>query len=355
MKYVGLDWAYRAAQWCALNASGEIAGEGRIAADRDGLARVVLELGDEVKACVEMMSGALWVRDELVACGWQVEVADARKVKTVAPLAAKTDKVDASFGRALPPPAGAGAVAALARRARAARAAAPAHAPGALRTSAKGRIVGLQTQWGIRISVRRLRRPDGMTLLERAGMPAVWRRSISECLALIDFLDARIAPLDAELRPFAQADPRAVLLDTIPGVAELLALTIAAEVGEISRFARPEKLVSYGRLAPRVHQSGEARPHTGPLSKSGSRLLGWAAIEAAQQAWRESNPRHQLYLDVGRRSRNHNSAKATVARKILIAAWHMLTCSPPELTVQAAVFCSPCRSSQVCRTSSGVR
>src|SRR6266508_5373502 len=68
---------------------------GRFAADRDGLARLVLELGDEVTACLEMMSGALWARDELVACGWQVQVADARKVKTVAPLAAKTDKVDA--------------------------------------------------------------------------------------------------------------------------------------------------------------------------------------------------------------------------------------------------------------------
>ena len=95
VKYVGLDWAYRQAQWCALGAGGEVAGEGRIPADRDGLARLVLELGDEVKACLEMMSGAAWVRDELVACGWQVEVADARKVKTVAPLAAKTDKVDA--------------------------------------------------------------------------------------------------------------------------------------------------------------------------------------------------------------------------------------------------------------------
>ena len=95
MKYVGVDWAYRQAQWCALTGGGAVAGEGRIAADRDGLARLVLELGDEVKACLEMMSGALWVRDELVACGWQVEVADARKVKTVAPLAAKTDKVDA--------------------------------------------------------------------------------------------------------------------------------------------------------------------------------------------------------------------------------------------------------------------
>src|SRR5713226_9478621 len=94
MKYVGIDWAYRQAQWCALAPGGEIAGEGRIAADRGGLARLVLELGDEVKACLEMMSGALWVRDQLVACGWQVEVADARKVKTVAPLAAKTDKVD---------------------------------------------------------------------------------------------------------------------------------------------------------------------------------------------------------------------------------------------------------------------
>ena len=58
MKYVGLDWAYRTAQWCALDPGGEIAGEGRFAADRDGLARLVLELGDEVTACLEMMSGA---------------------------------------------------------------------------------------------------------------------------------------------------------------------------------------------------------------------------------------------------------------------------------------------------------
>jgi len=144
-----------------------------------------------------------------------------------------------------------------------------------------------------------------------------------------DFLDARLEPLDRELKPFAHADPRAALLDTIPGVAELLALTIAVEIGEISRFARPEKLVSYGRLAPRVRQSGQGRPHSGSLSKSGSRLLGWAAVEAAQQAWRESNPWHDLYLDVGRRSGHSNAAKAAVARKILIAAWHMLSRNEP--------------------------
>jgi transposase len=198
-----------------------------------------------------------------------------------------------------------------------------------LRTSAKGRIFGLQTHWGVRVSLARLRRADGLALLERAGVPEVWRRSVSECLALIEFLDARIEPLDDERRPFAKADPRAVLLDTIPGIAELLALTIAVEIGEISRFSNPEKLVSYGRLAPRVHQSGQARPRSGPLTKSGSRLLGWAAVEAAEQAWRESKPWHDLYVDVARRSRHTNSAKAAVARKILIAAWHMLSRNEP--------------------------
>jgi transposase len=330
VKYVGIDWAYRTAQWCALAPGGEIASEGRIASDRDGLGRLVLELGPEVKACLEMMSGALWVRDELAACGWQVEVADARKVKTVAPLAAKTDKVDARLlaelsRRELVP---ALWLPSLDERALRERLRRRMHLV-RLRTSAKGRIAGLQTQWGVRLSLKRLRRADGLALLERAGVPAVWRHSLSECLSVIDFLDARLEPLDRELKPFAHADPRAALLDTIPGVAELLALTIAVEIGEISRFAGPEKLVSYGRLAPRVHQSGQGRPRSGPLSKSGSRLLGWAAVEAAQQAWRESNPWHELYRDVSARSGNPNSAKAAVARKILIAAWHMLSRNEP--------------------------
>ena len=257
-------------------------------------------------------------------------VADARKVKTVAPLAAKTDKVDARLlaelcRRELVP---ALWLPSLDERALRERLRRRMHLV-RLRTSAKGRIFGLQTQWGVRVSLQRLRQPDGLTLLERAGMPAVWRRSVSECLSVIDFLDARLEPLDRELKPFAHADPRAVLLDTIPGVAELLALTIAAEIGEISRFAAPEKLVSYGRLAPRVHQSGQARPRSGPLSKSGSRPLGWAAVAAAQHAWREANPWHELYTDLGRRSRHTNAAKAAVARKILIAAWHMLSRNEP--------------------------
>ncbi|MGH2822382.1 MAG: IS110 family transposase, partial [Thermoleophilaceae bacterium] len=95
MQYVGIDWAYRRAAWCAKQADGTVSGEGFVPADEDGLARLVIALGPEVRACLEMMSGAVWVRDRLAGAGWQVEVADARKVKNVAPLACKTDRVDA--------------------------------------------------------------------------------------------------------------------------------------------------------------------------------------------------------------------------------------------------------------------
>jgi transposase len=95
MQYLGIDWAYRRAAWCARSEGGAITGEGSVPADEDGLAKLVLAHGTEVRACVEMMSGAVWVRDRLAAAGWEVQVAHAGKVRDVAPLACKTDKVDA--------------------------------------------------------------------------------------------------------------------------------------------------------------------------------------------------------------------------------------------------------------------
>jgi hypothetical protein len=41
-----------------------------------------------------MMRCAVWVRDRLALCGWEIEIGDARNVKAIAPLACKTDRVD---------------------------------------------------------------------------------------------------------------------------------------------------------------------------------------------------------------------------------------------------------------------
>ncbi|MBV9941837.1 MAG: transposase [Solirubrobacterales bacterium] len=237
MQYVGIDWAYRRAAWCVKTRGGEVQAEGVVPADEDGLAKMVLGLGPEVTACVEMMSGAVWVRDRLRAAGWSVEIADARKVKAVAPLACKTDKVDARVlaelcRRDLVP---AVWVPSLSDRELRERLNRRAHLI-RLRTAARNRVFGALTQWGLRIPVRALQVGDPMALLEQRGLPEVWRRSVAEALAVIDFVDARIGQLDAELHPIAQTDPRVALLVTIPGVGEQLGLVMASEIGDIARF-----------------------------------------------------------------------------------------------------------------------
>jgi transposase len=327
-QYVGIDWAYRRAAWCAMSEGGTVIEEGAVPAEEDGLAKLVLRLGSDVKACVEMMSGAVWVRDQLQAAGWQVQIADPRKVRAVAPLACKTDRVDARVLADLcrrdlvpdlwiPSPDERALRERLRRRAHLVR----------LRTSAQNRIFGLQTQWGLRLALNDIPRAQALQRLAETTMPEVWRRSIDEALQIIDLLDARLAPLEAELRTFAKGDPRVGLLMTIPGVGELLGLTIASEISDVTRFATAKRLVGYAGLSPRVKQSGQSS-RTGPLSKAGSRTLRWAAVEAAQHAWRPSNPWHQLYLDLTKRA-GKNPAKSAVARKILIACWHVLQRQQP--------------------------
>src|SRR5918992_3527330 len=92
MQYVGIDWAYRRAAWCAKQADGTISGQGFVPADEDGLARLVLGLGPEVRACLEMMSGAVWVRDRLAGVGWRGEGAEAPQGQQGPPPPFKTDK-----------------------------------------------------------------------------------------------------------------------------------------------------------------------------------------------------------------------------------------------------------------------
>src|SRR5918997_2824456 len=201
MQYVGIDWAYRRAAWCAKQADGTIEGEGFVPADEDGLARLVLGLEPEVRACLEMMSGAVWVRDRLAGVGWRVEVADARKVKSVAPLACKTDRVDARVlaelcRRELVP---ALWIPSLDERALRERLKRRLHLV-RLRTSAKNRVFGLLTQWGLRIPCDRLRRHDAMELLETRGVPEVWRRGPA-CSTARPLFTAIVAGLAARQLP----------------------------------------------------------------------------------------------------------------------------------------------------------
>ena len=97
MLHVGLDLSRKRVDVCLISEQGELIDQFPAPADRDGLhglARRVAVYDQPVRGVVESMNGARFVHDELVAHGWEVLVADAQRVKGLAPLACKTDKID---------------------------------------------------------------------------------------------------------------------------------------------------------------------------------------------------------------------------------------------------------------------
>ena len=98
MLHVGLDLSRKWVDVCLISVAGELIDQFPAPADRDGLhglACRVAAYDQPVRGVVESMNGARFVHDELVADGWEVLVADAQRVKGLAPLACKTDKIDA--------------------------------------------------------------------------------------------------------------------------------------------------------------------------------------------------------------------------------------------------------------------
>jgi transposase len=161
-------------------------------------------------------------------------------------------------------------------------------------------------------------------------LPEPWHGTLQASLVLIDSLDEQIDELERELRALGADHPYVPLLMTCPGIAWVLAYTIAAEIGDIARFPSPAKLVGYSGLCPRVYQSGE-HDRRGPLSKQGPKYLRWALIEATTHAaqhpaFRERHQRTRARLG---KQRGPRVAQVDTARRLAQAIWHMLTHNQP--------------------------
>jgi transposase len=104
---------------------------------------------------------------------------------------------------------------------------------------------------------------------------------LDQAFDILENTEASIAEYNKErLEPAYERNEQAQLIASIPGVGEYSALTIAAELGDISRFSNTDKVVSYCGLNPGVSQSG---PHVkyGHITKTGPRSLRWILIETA--------------------------------------------------------------------------
>ena len=134
-------------------------------------------------------------------------------------------------------------------------------------------------------------------------------------------------------------------LQALRGIAQISAVTIASELGEISRFASPRQLMGYSGAVPRENSSGQ-RTQRGSITKTGNAHLRRIAIEAAwsyrlrpgvgpalrkrQQgvpeeikeiAWKAQHRLHKRYMRLAAAGKDQRKIVTAVGRELLGFIW----------------------------------
>jgi transposase len=138
---------------------------------------------------------------------------------------------------------------------------------------------------------------------------------------LIELYDREIRQCDARIHRRLKGHPGYEAVQALRGVGPVLAAVFVAEIGDVSRFDNPRRLCSWAGLTPRLRES-DSHSHRGHITKQGSRLLRWAAVEAVSGAVRDPQIA-SIKARVGAR-RGRNIGRVAAARRLLTLVYYGL-------------------------------
>ena len=164
---------------------------------------------------------------------------------------------------------------------------------------------------------------NGRCWLSNQPLPPDEALTVEALLRQLDFHGQELRIIDAELGRVALGSPEVKRLMTIPGVDATVALSIVAAVGDFRRFRRPEQLVSYLGLNPRVKQSGGQPASHGRITKQGRAHARGMLVEAAWVATKTPGPLRAFH-DRVRSRRGMQIAVVATARKLAVLCWTMI-------------------------------
>ena len=322
VRTIGLDVHRNFAQIAVLG--GPKPASPRISTDPESLRAFAQTLGPDDQVVLEATANTWAIADLLAAHAGRVVVSNPLRTRAIADAKIKTDKVDAATLAQLlaadfipevwVPDA---QTRALRRRIAHRRALV------AQRTRLRNQVHASLIRSLVACPFTDLFGKQGRSWLDKVELAADERASVESCLRLHDTLEVEIAAIDQALAKTALANEDAQLLCTISGIGAVTGLAICAAIGPIDRFVRPNKLVSYLGLDPRVRQSGEGPARTGHISRAGQAHARGLLVEAAHDAVRSPGPLAAFHGRVAAR-RGPQVAAVAVARKLVVIIWHLL-------------------------------
>ena len=323
-QYVGIDLHRRSTTIVRMAEDGEVLGTERFVSQPFELAQAMAAAGPEPEVVLESTYGWYWAADLLQELGAHVHLAPRARQQLGEPARVKNDVRDAqdlaamlALGRLaegwIAPP----EVRELRELVRY-RYSLIRH-----RTSAKAQIHGVMAKNGILPVVGELWGPTGQAQLDRLELPEAYAMRLDSLRHLLDVYEHSIAELDAHIHGQLKADPGYQAVMTLPGVGKVIAAIFVAEIGDISRFDSAKKLCSWAGLTPKHRESDEV-VHRGTITKQGSPLVRWAAIEAVGNYRAKGN--EKLHADYKRIAEHAGKYKArvAVARKLLTLVFYAL-------------------------------
>lgn len=286
---MGIDLHRRRSVVVRVDGTGQVLEATRIVNDVDRLLDVLARAGETPEVVLEATYGWYWAVDALQAAGAAVHLAHPLGVKAFEYRRVKNDVRDATD------------LADLLRMGRLPEAwiAAPAtrelrelvrHRAKlvALRSHCKAEVHAVLAKCGIQVLMNDLFGVAGTDLLDRLDLPGPYAARITSLRRLIEALQFEIDHFAGMTRARLAHDPGYRAVQTIPGIGPILAAVFVAEIGDITRFDRPEQLACWAGLTPKHHES-DTHVHRGRITKQDSRLVRWAAVESVK-----SLPRHTL-------------------------------------------------------------
>lgn len=191
----------------------------------------------------------------------------------------------------------------------------------AQRTSAKAQVKAVLAKHGLHPPVADLWGPGGTRYLDELHLEDAYTIKIESLRDLVELFDREVAMVEQETRRRLAEHDGYQAIQAISGVGPILAAIFVAEIGDIGRFASPQHLCSWAGLTPK-HRESDAKVWRGRITKKGSTLVRWAAIEAISKI--RGGPKIQAdYHRIAER-RGKNIARTAAGRKLLTLVYYGL-------------------------------
>lgn len=328
MIYVGMDVSSKSFVIHAIDERKKVKMAKEIQVTREGLRKMVEELGREKKVIVfEAGNQMKWIAQTLKKMdGVDVHVVHPNEIKWINQSSGKTDKIDAQK---------------LAELARGDLLPRKVHlVEGSMRelrelVSARSRLQGKRV--ALINTIRGYVKQEGHKLPAKFFAGELWKEklkklSLSPTLKMIieSFMTSIEGLMESEAQITSRVleieDKRITLLESIPAIGKLTSRVLVSAIDDVKRFDGAKEVANYGALTPRVYQSGDVT-HLGRINRDGRQEVRRVLLQCAHTIGRMktlgAKPLREFYQRIEKR-RGKKIAVVALARKLLTTSYGVL-------------------------------